>query len=320
MKSVTVNNNDAGQRLDKFLFKYLKNVPQSLLYRYIRTKRIKVNSKRSEISYKLKPGDVIDLYINDELFSEAHTKSHDLSMKVSLDIVYEDQNILLINKRSGVIVHESDADNNSTLIEQITAYLYQKGEYDPEKENSFAPALCNRLDRNTSGIVICAKNAASLRIMNDLIKRRRIEKYYLCIAVGTFQKKSAVLTAYHKKNSDTNTVEILSSACAGAKKIVTAYRVIKERDDLSLLEVHLITGRTHQIRAHLAHMGHPLLGDGKYGSNRINKSYGKRTQQLCAYKLIFHIDGEENELGYLDDREFMIENVDFAKEFFNSKG
>ena len=183
----------------------------------------------------------MELYINDELFSNEHKAIRKDAENTLPDIVYEDDNILLVNKPSGVIVHESDADNNATLIDSICAYLYKKGEYDPESEQSFAPALCNRLDRNTSGIVICAKNAEALRIMNEKIKQREIEKYYLCAAAGIFKKKSDTLKAYLIKDEKTNTVKVYDRPKSGAKTIITKYRVLKEKDDMSLLEVHLIT-------------------------------------------------------------------------------
>jgi 23S rRNA pseudouridine955/2504/2580 synthase len=195
MKIITVNKNDAGQRLDKFLFKYLENIPASLLYRYIRSKRIKVNKKKCDISYKLCEGDVLELYINDQLFEKTLDTLDLLKIKPDLDIIYEDQNILLVNKKAGMIVHEDEHEKINTLINHICAYLYQRGEYDPQFENSFAPALCNRIDRNTSGIVICAKNSESLRILNDKIKNRELEKYYLCIVTGRLSKKKIRLKA-----------------------------------------------------------------------------------------------------------------------------
>jgi len=315
LRRVVINKNDAGQRLDKFLTKYIKNLPSSLMYRYIRTKRIKVNNKKSEISYKLAEGDVLELYINDEFFSDSPKKLNLDNVSANLDIVYEDDNILLVNKESGVIVHESDADNHTTLITSVCAYLYAKGEYDPNAENSFAPALCNRIDRNTSGIVICAKNAETLRIMNEKIKLREMEKYYLCVAIGKMPKKQDTLTAFHIKDERTNTVQVYAKPRNGAKTMITKYRVLKEKKDLSLLEVQLVTGRTHQIRAHLAHIGHPLLGDGKYGYGEINRRLGYKSQLLCSYKLIFRFKGEETILEYLNNKEFVVENVPFAAEF-----
>ena len=281
MKEFTINKNDSGQRVDKFLSKAVPKLPKNLLYKYIRLKRIKLNGKRCEISTKLNEGDSMQLYINDEFFECESSELGFLNAPVELGIVYEDENILLANKKSGLVVHDDESGTNDTLINRITHYLYNKGEYDPQKENSFAPALCNRIDRNTSGIVICAKNAESLRILNQKVKDRELHKKYLCITVGIPVNKKAELKAYMMKDEKTKTVTVYSKPNNNTKTMITKYRVLKENTalGLALLEVDLITGRTHQIRAHLAHEGYPLLGDGKYGSNRVNKEFGVKTNE-----------------------------------------
>ena len=314
MKKVVVNKNDAGQRLDKFLTKFLKNMPQSMLYKSIRKKRIKVNGKKGDIAYKLCEGDVIELYINDEFFGGEPQENAFMSMKVNITVVYEDENILIVDKKPGMIVHEDDGEKVNTLINHIKAYLYQKGEYNPENEMSFVPSLCNRIDRNTGGMVIAAKTAEALRIMNEKIKNKEIRKFYLCLVSGHLKKKSGELTDYLVKNTDQNRVYIEKDAKNGGKKIVTRYKGLAENELTSLVEVELITGRTHQIRAHFASIGHPLAGDGKYGTNEFNKKVGMKYQALYSYKLIFDFK-DENALSYLNGKTIEVENVPFAENY-----
>ncbi len=312
MKEIVIKKNDAGQRLDKFLSKAVKGLPTSMMYKLIRTKKIKVNRKRSEQNYCLCEGDTVQLFIRDEFFDTPEKDDGALSrIKPKLNIVYEDENIMLLNKRPGVLVHEDTDGGENTLIMHIKAYLFQKGEYDPESENSFAPALCNRIDRNTGGIVIAAKNAEALRVMNEKIREGQMSKYYLCLVHGVPRKKEDKLFAYLKKDSNTNTVEVRERPFSGAKEIITAYRVLESREDnASLLEVRLYTGRTHQIRAQMAAIGHPLLGDGKYGVNRDEKKKGFKYQALYSYKLEFLKTKEKNILSYLEGSTFSIDKKD----------
>ena len=314
MKEFTINANDAEQRLDKFVAKAVPKLPQSMMYKAIRNKRIKINGKRGEISTRLKHGDVVQMYINDEFF-DVSAENDFLSAPPVLNIVYEDENILLVDKKNGLVVHEDNENTADTLINRIKRYLYDNGEYDPDNENSFAPALCNRLDRNTGGIVIAAKNAESLRVLNQKIKDRELEKLYLCITVGTPPKKRDKLTAYLEKNSNDNTVKVTDRKTPSNKTIVTEYTVLKTNGKLSLVEIKLDTGRTHQIRAHMAYIGCPLLGDGKYGINRINKEYKVKTQALYSYKLKFDFTTEAGCLEYLNGREFAVKDVWFADKF-----
>ncbi len=312
MKTVIINENDAGQRLDKFLGKYFKNMPKSLIYKGIRKKRIKVNGKKSEINYSLKSGDKLELYINDEFFEVPDERVSFMKITApSLEIVYEDENIILMDKSPGVIVHEDENEKVNTLLNHMKAYLYQKGEYNPDDENSFVPALCNRIDRNTGGIVIGAKNAAALRVLNEKIKSREIKKFYLCLVCGKLNKKQDILKGYLVKNTSQNRVYIHNSPVPNGKTILTKYRVIKENRLTSLVEVELLTGRTHQIRAHFASIGHPLAGDGKYGKNEVNKELGMKIQALYSYKLRFDFS-DENILSYLNGKSFEVESVPFA--------
>lgn len=311
MRIISITRNDAGQRLDKFLTKAVKGLPTSMMYKLIRTKKIKVNRKRAEQNYMLKEGDEIQLFIREEFFGAPEQDEGALSrIKPKLNILYEDDNILLLNKRPGVLVHEDTAATENTLIMHVKAYLYQQGSYDPDSEHSFAPALCNRIDRNTGGIVIAAKNAEALRVMNEKIRNNEISKFYLCLVHGIPKPREAMLHAYLRKNSADNMVEVREHPFAGAKEIVTGYRVLETRGENALLEVELVTGRTHQIRAQMAAIGHPLLGDGKYGVNREEKQRGYKYQALYAYRLRFEKTDAENALSYLEGRSFQLKESD----------
>lgn len=319
MRELTINKNDSGQRLDKFISKKFKTMPMPLMYRYIRQKKIKVNGKRAEVNTMLSEGDVIRLFIPEEFFDEKAAEYAFMKLTPRLDIVYEDENILLAEKRSGMIVHSDDEQETDTLIDHIKAYLYKNGQWDPAAENTFAPALCNRIDRNTGGIVIAAKNAETLRIINEKIKNNEITKKYLCAAHGVFEKKSATLRGWLVKDSRTNTVKVFEKKpnIRDAKEIITKYKVIDEKDGLSLCEVELVTGRTHQIRAHFSSIGHPLLGDGKYGINRDDKKRGYKFQALYSYHLTFSFKGNSGILEYLTGKSFSVDkkNIWFLEEF-----
>ena len=319
MKTFTIGKNDSGQRLDKFVTKAAGNLPQALLYKYIRIKRIKVNGARAQISTRLCEGDVVDMYINDEFFAPKELKYDFMTASDKLNILYEDENIMLLDKKVGLLSHPDDTEFNDTLISRVKKYLYKNGGYDPADENSFAPALVNRIDRNTGGIVIAAKNAESLRILNQKLKDREIEKYYLCVIHGTLEKKSGTLEGWLIKDESKNKVRVYSAPKENSKQIRTKYRIIDETDSLSLVEVELLTGRTHQIRAHFASIGHPLLGDGKYGTNAMNKAYGYKKQFLYSFRLKFAFTTDAGMLNYLNGRDFRVEDVWFKDEFLSGK-
>ena len=287
------------------------------MYKYIRTKRIKVNSKKSDIAAKLAEGDTVDMYINDEFFAPVDEKYDFLSASKNIDIVYEDENILLLDKKVGLLSHPDETEYNDTLITRVKRYLYEKGEYNPKDEQSFAPALVNRIDRNTGGIVMAAKNAESLRILNQKLKDRELEKYYLCVVHGTLKKKSGLLKGWLIKDEKKNKVRVFDREQNGAKEIKTKYSVISEKDGLSLVEVELLTGRTHQIRAHFSSIGHPLLGDGKYGTNALNKALGYKKQFLYSYRLKFMFTSDAGILEYLNRKSFEVPDVWFKREFLD---
>lgn len=302
MTELTITKNDAGQRVDRFLSKAFPNLTPPLVCKLMRKKRIKLNGAKSEPSAKLAEGDVLRFYLSEELLSQEKPKRENdfRSVPSELGIVYEDENILLVNKPAGMVVHEDSDNTADTLINRILCYLWKKGEYIPEKENSFVPALCNRIDRNTCGIVIAAKNAEALRVMNQKVRDRELVKLYLCIVCGTPSPRAGELVSYIKKLPDENRVEVSDTRAPDHLTARTKYRVLESRGDLSLVEADLLTGRTHQIRAQFAHIGHPLLGDGKYGSNRINKQYGCSFQALCSYKLTFRFSTPAGCLEYLN--------------------
>ena len=317
MRELTIGKNDAGQRLDRFVSKSLPLLPPALLQKYIRIKRIKVNGARAQRDQRLQTGDVLQLYINDEFFDQPKEDNLFLSLwKPSLDIVYEDENLMLLNKRPGLVVHADETEKVNTLINHIQAYLYQKREWNPRWENAFTPALCNRIDRNTGGIVIAAKNAEALRILNEKIRDREIEKFYLCAVSGRPRPASGRLENYLFKDAKKNQVFIKDKPEPGCKTAVTEYRVLGRKGQLSLVECRLLTGRTHQIRAQMAHAGWPLLGDGKYGRERFNKDFGENGQALYSYRLRFEFPTDAGVLEYLRGKEFRVERVDFAEKYF----
>ena len=317
MKEFTIGKNDAGQRLDRWLGKTVPLLPAPLAQKYIRLKRVKVNGKGAKRDVRLAVGDLLQLYINDEFFERPTPENAFLSLyQPKLNILYEDEHILLVDKRPGLVVHPDENERVNTLLTHIQAYLYQKKEWSPYWENSFAPALCNRIDRNTGGIVIAAKTVEGLRVMNQKIKDRELEKRYLCVIHGTMPQREGKLEGYLWKDEVKKQVYVRTKPVPGAKTAVTLYRTLAVRNSLSLVECELITGRTHQIRAQFSAAGHPLLGDGKYGSERDNRRYGRHGQALYSYRLSFRFTTGAGPLEPLNGRSWQVEEVDFVQEYF----
>ncbi len=317
MKSFTVLKDDNDKRLDKFINKVCPSLPASLLYKYIRLKRIKVNSARASADMRLKTGDIVDAYINDEFFAPTHPKYDFLSASDKLNIVYEDENIIVVDKPQGLLCHPDDKEFSDTLIGRIKRYLYEKKEYSPENSQSFTPALANRIDRNTGGLVLAAKTAEALKVLCEKIKDREIDKRYLAVIHGTPREKSAILEGFLEKNENKNKVYLSDKKRDNNRTIRTKYTVIKSKNGLSLIEVELLTGRTHQIRAHMASIGHPLLGDGKYGNIRSDKKTGFTKQALYSYKLTFDFKTDAGALNYLKDKTICVKDVYFVKQLFD---
>lgn len=317
MRETIIGKNDAGQRIDKFLTKKYKTLPVSMMYKLIRKKKITVNRKRVREDYVLCEGDKILIFAPDDLFEERQKRPVS-DICADVHVVYEDENILIADKPSGLLVHADESDNRDTLIDRIQAYLFRKGEYDPANEQSFAPALCNRIDRNTRGLVIAAKNAAALRSMNEIIRSRKAEKTYLAAIHGLTDAPNGIIRLYLEKDCSTNTVHVRKSRTGSeTKTAVTEYKTVAVNGDktLSLMEIKLVTGRTHQIRASFAHIGHPLLGDGKYAVNKADREMGFSSQALCSYSLAFAGIPSGDMLSYLNGKTFYAEKPDFLKLF-----
>ena len=317
MRELTIGKNDAGQRLDRFLSKALPLLPGALAQKYIRIKRVKVNGGRAQRDQRLNEGDVLQLYINDEFFDKPSEENMFLTLfKPRLTVVYEDEHLLLADKPQGMVVHADETEKVNTLINHIQAYLYQKREWNPKWENAFTPALCNRIDRNTGGMVIAAKDAETLRVINEKIRDRELDKRYLCVTVGRPKQSRGRAECFLLKDEQKKQVTVYHKPVPGGKTAITDYEVLETRGELSLLEIGLETGRTHQIRATMADLGCPLLGDGKYGRGDVNRRYGETRQALYAYKLTFDLPTDAGHLNYLRGRTFTVENVPFRDKYF----
>lgn len=304
MKEYTVGKKDANLRVDRFLMNKMPEHSKLFILKSIKNKKIRVNQKHPKKDDRLVVGDRVVSYI----LEKADKSVSITNIKKKFSVVYEDKNILIVNKEAGILSGDATGKNNTTLEEQVNEYLKVKAE---------RATLCHRIDFNTSGLVILAKNRKSLEILNELFKEREVNKYYLCIAVGNFNQRQEILKHYLIKDAVQSKVWVSVSPKIGAKKAIMEYRVLLEAKKLSLVECRLETGRTHQIRCQMAYIGHPLLGDNKYGKKAINKEYGESQQLLCAYKISFNRTDKLKELGYLAGKTFKLPDVAFVKQYFN---
>jgi 23S rRNA pseudouridine955/2504/2580 synthase len=296
--NIIIGPNEAGQRCDKFLRKLLKDVPLSAIYKAFRKGDIKVNGKKVKEKYSILEGDSIEIrYIESKEEKKTFQRVDN-----KLKITYEDENMILVEKWPGVLVHRDEKNGEPTLTDYVLSYLYDKGDYEPEKEITFTPAPCNRLDRNTSGVVVFGKNFSSLKLLNEMIRERNLEKYYMALVKGRI--KDGIYNAYILKNEDNNISRIYENEVPHSKKISMEVSTIQSCGTFSLIEIDLLTGRSHQLRAHLSHLGNPIVGDSKYGDKKLNSffinKYGLNFQFLYAYKLIFKNTPEE--LSYMENK------------------
>lgn len=316
MKSIQVDKSWDGRRLTRFLQKSMPSATMGQIRRFLRLGRVKVDGKRADEETVLHESAVVDMYVEDEFFAEAERADPFYSkIRPKLTILYEDEQVMLLSKRAGLVCHPDEGEKVHTLLTYAQAYLYQKGEWNPKTD--FAPALCNRIDRFTAGIVILAKTQEALRAMDAKIRTHEVQKYYLCIVHGRMKYPEGTLRHWLTKKPEQKKVTVLRKNEPGSKEAVTYYQVIDERDGLTLCECLLGTGRTHQIRAQFAAIGHPLLGDNQYGQAKLNEKTGRVSgQALCAYRLIFDFEGDAGCLAGLAGRTVQVKDVPFVREYF----
>lgn len=304
MEQLQISEQEQGQRLDKFLLKYLNKAPKSFIYKMLRKKNIKYNSKKAQGNEIIQKDDIINIFLSDDTINGLKEEKHINKTNFQFDIIYEDQNIIICNKPAGLIVHPDKNNSKDTLNDQLLYYLYQKGEFDINKNSTFTPSICNRLDRNTSGIVIMGKNLASVQELNEIFRCNKIDKFYLTIVKGVI-KKNGIFNLHHLK-SDDNIVKVCDYPIEGSKNIITEYFPIRNNGKFTLVNIKLITGKSHQIRASFFYKGFPIIGDRKYGDKNINKyfeeKYKLKYQFLHSYKVIFN--QSNGILNYLHQKEF----------------
>lgn len=323
MQELEITKNEAGQRLDKFLGKFLREAPKSFLYKMLRKKNITLNGKKASGQEKLHIGDSVKLFLSDETikkFSGREQQPVFTGQTEKLDILYEDTDVLLLNKPVGMLSQKA-RETDVSAVEHLIHYLLESGQLQNKDLQTFRPSVCNRLDRNTSGILAAGKSLFGLQELSRLFKERALAKYYLCPVAGTIDRADYIC-GYLSKKSQTNRVEITNQEVVGSTRIETEYRPLTSNNGLTLLEVHLITGKTHQIRSHLASIGHPILGDYKYGDSAVNdkykKQYGLTHQLLHAYRL--QMPKLEGGLSSLSEKEFYAEPPELFRRICSNAG
>ena len=316
MKEIIVPANADGKRLDRFLASELPALPMGLRAKFLRLKRFRVNGKVAAGDTRLQKGDRLNLYIGDEFFAIPKKVDPFLSkIHPKLDILFENGEVMIVDKRPGLVSHPDREEKVHTLITYAQAYLYQKGEFDSMNPEAFRPALVNRIDRFTGGIVLIAKTEAAMNILSDKIRNREVEKRYLCAVHGAVFPPKGMFDNYILKN--TRRVSVFDQPQKDAQRAQTLYRTVTRRKGLSLMDCELLTGRTHQIRAQFAHAGHPLLGDSQYGDPKRDIKYHRNYQALYCYEVAFHFKGDAGVLNDLNERRFCVWDVPFAREYFD---
>lgn len=304
MKEIKITKNEENQRLDKYLLKYFNKAPKSFVYKMLRKKRIKLNGGRAEGNEMLLEGDALQMYLAEETMESFMEKKEVPAAQRHFGIVYEDDDLLVVHKPAGLLSHPQTAEDRETLIDQILYYLYEKGQYLPEADSAFTPALCNRLDRNTSGIVVAGKTLRAVQAVNEAIRRGRMEKYYVTLVAGEIREAGSI-ELYLSKDEEKNQVWTSREEKTGYRRALTKYKPLACAKGFSLLELQLITGKTHQIRAHMQAIGHPVAGDRKYGdpqvNQRIREDFGLSNQCLHAWKICWK--EKEGFLSYLYEKE-----------------
>lgn len=320
MKEIIISANEANQRFDKYLAKLLKEAPKGFYYKMLRKKNIVLNGKKATGNEKLKEGDRVKLFLADETFEKFTSQKKTVRTGVKLDVIYEDRDVIFINKPVGMLSQKAK-ESDLSLVDHLISYLLEQGSVTEEELTTFSPSICNRLDRNTSGLVTAGKSMAGLQILSQWFHDRTVGKYYRCLVKGRVTKTHHV-SGYLYKDEKKNQVKIYSEAVKDAVPIETEYRPVGIGENVTLLEVHLITGKTHQIRAHLAHMGHPVIGDPKYGDLHLNLEYQKHYhlnhQLLHAFRL--EIPKTEGKLKHLSDQQFCAPLPDIFVQICENQG